>query len=89
MLKVRKIFDLLPSPFICMFPMWMRPLKKAAAAGGEVPMPVMDMFWGDRVGQIKDPFGYLWSVATHTQDLTSEQVQEGAKKFFKQMSQKQ
>ena len=31
-------------------------------------MPVMDMFWGDRYGQLKDPFGHNWSIATHKKD---------------------
>jgi PhnB protein len=36
-------------------------VAKAAAAGGEIVMPAADMFWGERYGQIKDPFGHLWS----------------------------
>src|SRR5262245_13263442 len=36
--------------------------QQAVAAGGEVTMPVSDAFWGDRVGQIKDPFGYQWMI---------------------------
>ncbi|MBX7136431.1 MAG: VOC family protein [Oligoflexia bacterium] len=55
---------------------------QAVAAGAQVTMPLADMFWGDRVGQVKDPFGYLWMIATHKQDLTPEQVQRGAVKFF-------
>lgn len=62
--------------------------KQAIAVGGTETMPVADMFWGDRVGQMKDPFGYLWMIATHTQDLTSEQVQKGAQEFFAQMAKK-
>jgi PhnB protein len=38
---------------------------RAVAAGATATMPVADMFWGDRYGQVKDPFGYRWSVA-HT-----------------------
>ncbi len=56
--------------------------NKAVEAGAEVTMPVTDMFWGDRFGQLKDPFGHSWSVATHTQDLTEEQMAEGAKNAF-------
>jgi uncharacterized glyoxalase superfamily protein PhnB len=58
--------------------------KQAVDAGGIVTMPVADMFWGDRVGQIKDPFGYLWMIATHKEDLNKEQIKEGAAKFFAQ-----
>lgn len=59
--------------------------KQAVAAGGTVIMPVADMFWGDRAGWIKDPFGYTWTLATHKQDLTDEKIKKGAKAFFAQM----
>lgn len=65
-----------------------RAFKQAVAAGGTVTMPVADMFWGDRVGQIKDPFGYSWMIATHKQDLTQEEVRKGAEAFFAQMAKK-
>lgn len=42
--------------------------NKAVKAGAKVIMPVDDMFWGDRYGQIEDPFGHLWSLATHIGD---------------------
>jgi PhnB protein len=41
-------------------------------------MPLQDMFWGDRVGTLLDPFGYSWMLATHTKDLTEEEIREGA-----------
>ncbi len=56
--------------------------KKAVEAGGVSTKPVGDMFWGDRVGQIKDPFGYFWMIATHTQDLTSDEIKQNAEDFF-------
>jgi uncharacterized glyoxalase superfamily protein PhnB len=56
--------------------------KQALAAGGTVAMPVADMFWGDRCGSLKDPFGYSWMIATHIRDLTPEEIQEGAQAFF-------
>jgi PhnB protein len=49
---------------------------QAVAAGARVTMPVADMFWGDRYGQIEDPFGHRWSVATHVRDVTSAQMKE-------------
>ena len=58
--------------------------QQAVAAGGTTVMPVADMFWGDRAGQIKDPFGHSWMIATHKQDLTSDQVRKGAEAFFAQ-----
>ena len=56
-------------------------VAQAVAAGAKVTMPVADMFWGDRYGQLEDPFGHKWSVATHTQDLTPTQIQEGMAKM--------
>ena len=51
-------------------------------------MPVADMFWGDRAGSIKDPFGYSWMIATHKQDLTNDEIRKGAEAFFAQMAKK-
>lgn len=62
--------------------------KQAVAAGCTVVMPVADMFWGDRAGHLKDPFGYQWMIATHTQDLNKEQIRKGAEAFFAQMAKK-
>jgi len=56
--------------------------RQAIAAGAVETMPVADMFWGDRCGMLKDPFGYSWTIATHTRDLTPEEIQEGAQAFF-------
>jgi uncharacterized glyoxalase superfamily protein PhnB len=55
---------------------------RAVQAGGKVIMPVADAFWGDRYGIVEDPFGHQWSLATHQQDLTPEQLAAKAKKFF-------
>jgi len=49
-------------------------VKHAVAAGAKLTMPVADMFWGDRYGQLEDPFGHSWSVATHKRDMTPEQM---------------
>ncbi len=51
----------------------------AVAAGATVKLPVQDMFWGDRYGLVIDPFGHQWSIATHVQDLTHEQILEASK----------
>lgn len=56
-------------------------VAQAVAAGAKVTMPVADMFWGDRYGQLEDPFGHRWSVATHTRDLTPEEMREGMAKM--------
>ena len=39
-------------------------IQRAADAGATVTMPAQDMFWGDRYGQVKDPYGHQWSFAT-------------------------
>jgi len=49
--------------------------NRAVSAGAEVKMPVMDQFWGDRYGMVADPFGHKWSLATHTKDLSPEEMQ--------------
>lgn len=60
--------------------------NQAVAAGALVVMPVQDMFWGDRVGNIRDPFGYAWMIATHTKDLTLDEINKGAAAFFASMA---
>lgn len=58
---------------------------RAVKAGCTVKMPMMDQFWGDRCGQVEDPFGHQWTVATHKKDLTHDQIAENAKAFFAKM----
>lgn len=48
---------------------------RAVTAGAEVVEPVSDKFYGDRAGTVRDPFGQLWSIMTHKEDLTPEEVQ--------------
>ena len=62
--------------------------KQAVGAGATPVMPMGDMFWGDRAGTIKDPFGHCWMIATHKKDLTPEQMRQGAEAFFAQMAKK-
>lgn len=63
--------------------------QRAVDAGGQVRMPVTDMFWGDRMGHFVDPYGHSWTLATHTQDMTEQEMKEGEKKFYAQMAQAQ
>lgn len=49
---------------------------QAVAAGCKATMPLADQFWGDRYGQLKDPFGFVWAIATHKEDLTPDQVKQ-------------
>ena len=62
--------------------------KQAVAAGAAATMPVAEMFWGDRAGHLKDPFGYSWMIATHTRDLSKEEIRKGGEAFFAQMAKK-
>jgi len=56
---------------------------QAIAAGATVTMPVADMFWGDRAGNLKDPFGYQWMIASHKRDMTDAEIRTEAEIFFK------
>jgi uncharacterized glyoxalase superfamily protein PhnB len=49
---------------------------RAVKAGAKVEMPVADQFWGDRYGKLKDPFGHKWSIATHTKDMSMDEMKE-------------
>jgi uncharacterized glyoxalase superfamily protein PhnB len=55
-------------------------VERAVGAGARVIMPVKEMFWGDRYGQIEDPFGHHWSVATHVRDVSPEELERAASK---------
>jgi PhnB protein len=59
--------------------------NRAVADGAKALMPPMDMFWGDRYGQLVDPFGHAWSIATHKEDLTPQEVEQRAAAFFSKM----
>jgi len=48
---------------------------QALAAGGEVVRPLADQFYGDRTGCFKDPFGHIWTISTHVEDVTPEELQ--------------
>src|SRR3954467_12875546 len=61
--------------------------NRAVAAGGKVangPMgPIGDQFWGDRCGTLMDPEGYRWTIATHKEDLTPEEMNQRQAEFMK------
>ena len=50
--------------------------QKAITAGGKATMPPADMFWGDRYGQLLDPFGHSWSMATHKEDVAPDEMKQ-------------
>ena len=52
---------------------------RAVEAGAKVIMPVADQFWGDRYGQIEDPFGHRWSIATPKREMTVDEIREAAR----------
>ena len=57
-------------------------VAQAETAGAKIVMPVSDMFWGDRYGQVEDPFGHRWAVATRIRDLSPAEMQEATTKMF-------
>jgi len=56
--------------------------EKALAAGCKVVSPIRDQFWGDRYGEVEDPFGFVWAIATHLEDLTPTEIEERRKRAF-------
>jgi PhnB protein len=55
-------------------------VERAVAAGAKILKPVQDQFYGDRSGFIQDPFGHLWGVATHKEDVSPQEMEERMKK---------
>jgi PhnB protein len=62
--------------------------KQAVAAGAKALMPVADMFYGDRFGQVEDPSGHRWGLATHVEDLAPEEMARRQREFFASMAKK-
>ena len=60
-------------------------VNKAVEAGATVIMPVDDMFWGDRYGLIKDPFGHNWAVATRIKDMNIDEMRKAGQDAFANM----
>jgi PhnB protein len=64
--------------------------NRAVAAGGQVAHGAMgnmqDQFWGDRSGSVTDPHGYTWTIATHKEDLTPEEMKQRQDEFMKQFA---
>jgi uncharacterized glyoxalase superfamily protein PhnB len=59
--------------------------RRAVEAGAKALTPPADMFWGDRMGQIEDPSGHRWGLATHKEDPTPEEMARRQQAFFAQM----
>jgi uncharacterized glyoxalase superfamily protein PhnB len=77
------------TPSAVLVHMWSREpdaiFERATRAGATVRMPLTDMFWGDRYGQLVDPFGHTWSIAKHIEDVSPEEMTKRAIKSFAQM----
>jgi PhnB protein len=60
---------------------------QAVKAGAKADKPPEDMFWGDRFGHLTDPFGHLWAIATHIEDVAPEEMRKRAQAAMAQMAQ--
>jgi len=60
--------------------------NQAVSEGATVLYPVRDQFYGDRSGYLKDPFGHLWSLATHKKDLSLDEIKNAGEEYFEEMS---
>jgi len=60
--------------------------NQAVAAGATVTMPLANQFWGDRYGQIEDPFGHSWALGQHIEDVAPAEMERRAREAFSQMS---
>ena len=61
--------------------------RKAVEAGCKVLMPLTNMFWGDRFGKLEDPFGNQWTMATHVEDVTPDEMRRRAADAMARMGQ--
>jgi PhnB protein len=60
--------------------------NQAISEGATELKPVRDQFYGDRSGYLRDPFGHLWSIATHMKDLSPDELRKAGEAFFEEMS---
>ena len=56
--------------------------KQAKACGAQEMQPLKDQFYGDRSGTLKDPFGHVWTIATHVEDIAPDEMERRAKVYF-------
>lgn len=62
--------------------------NQAVSAGATVAMPLGNQFWGDRYGQVKDPFGHIWALGQHVEDVSPEDMERRAREAFAHMATK-
>lgn len=60
--------------------------KSAVEAGAQAEMAVEDMFWGDRMGSVIDPFGHHWAISTHKEDVPADELRKRTEEFYARMS---
>lgn len=60
--------------------------NRAIQAGARPAMPLADMFWGDRMGMVSDPFGQVWMIATHQKDMSEEELRKAGDEAMAQMA---
>ena len=60
--------------------------KQALAAGCKEGMPIADMFWGDRMGKVIDPFGHHWTLATHVEDVAPAEMERRSNEWMAKMA---
>ena len=58
--------------------------RRAIDAGAEEERPVENQFWGDRMGAVRDPFGHSWTLATHVEDVSEEEMKARMESFTKE-----
>ncbi len=61
--------------------------EQAIEAGGKQQRPIVDQFYGDRSGTLEDPFGHIWTIATHKEDLSPEQINARFEEMMKRQGQ--
>ena len=54
-------------------------VRQAVAAGAKIQRPIEDKFYGDRMGSVDDPFGHVWHIATHTKDVSPEEMKKAGR----------
>jgi uncharacterized glyoxalase superfamily protein PhnB len=60
--------------------------EQAVAAGAKVTMPLANQFWGDRYGQVVDPYGHRWSLGMHIEDVTQEESERRFQAMMAEMA---
>jgi PhnB protein len=60
--------------------------ERATKAGATATMPLANQFWGDRYGHVKDPFGHVWALSQHVEDVAPQEMERRGKEFFAQMA---